>query len=114
MEIMYRQDGIPSAEQIIELYGLAGLPRPIHDLYRIKKIYANSNLVITAWHDQKLVGVARSITDFAWSCYLADLAIHPEYQKSGIGTQLIQLTKSAVGDETMVLLLSVPLSLIHI
>lgn len=108
MEIMYRQDAIPSAEQIIELYGLAGLPRPIHDLYRIKKIYANSNLVITAWHDQKLVGVARSITDFAWSCYLADLAIHPEYQKSGIGTQLIKLTKSAVGDETMVLLLSVP------
>ncbi len=108
MEIMYRQDAIPSAEQIIELYGLAGLPRPIHDLYRIKKIYANSNLVITAWHDQKLVGVARSITDFAWSCYLADLAIHPEFQKSGIGTQLIQLTKSAVGDETMVLLLSVP------
>ena len=69
MEIMYRQDAIPSAEQIIELYGLAGLPRPIHDLYRIKKIYANSNLVITAWHDQKLVGVARSITDFAWNDY---------------------------------------------
>ncbi len=108
MEIEYKENVIPSVEQIVALYNLAGLPRPTHDLPRIKKIYDHANLIISAWHDQKLVGIARSITDFAWSCYLADLAVLPDYQKQGIGNRLIQITKSKVGEETMILLLSVP------
>ncbi len=108
MEIEYKENVIPSVEQIVALYDLAGLPRPTQDLLRIKKIYDHANLIISAWHDQKLVGIARSITDFAWSCYLADLAVLPDYQKRGIGNRLIQITKSKVGEETMILLLSVP------
>ncbi len=108
MEIEYKENVIPSVEQIVALYDLAGLPRPTQDLLRIKKIYDHANLIISAWHDQKLVGIARSITDFAWSCYLADLAVLPDYQKQGIGNRLIQITKSKVGEETMILLLSVP------
>lgn len=108
MEIVYKENVIPSVEQIVALYDLAGLPRPTQDLLRIKKIYDHANLIISAWHDQKLVGIARSITDFAWSCYLADLAVLPDYQKQGIGNRLIQITKSKVGEETMILLLSVP------
>jgi N-acetylglutamate synthase-like GNAT family acetyltransferase len=108
MEIKYKENVIPPVEQIVALYELAALPRPTHDLPRIKKIFDHANLIISAWHEQKLVGIARSITDFAWSCYLADLAVHPDYQKQGIGNRLIQITKSKVGDETMILLLSVP------
>jgi ribosomal protein S18 acetylase RimI-like enzyme len=108
MEINYRNDIIPDTDQIIALYNASGLPRPTHDRNRIKKMYEHANLVITAWAGDKLVGVARSLTDHCWSCYLADLAIDPGCQKSGIGKKLIQLTKEAVGDQSMVLLLSVP------
>ncbi|MFD2907548.1 GNAT family N-acetyltransferase [Flavobacterium ardleyense] len=108
MEITYNFHVIPTAEQVIELYHNTQLPRPIADKARIQKMYDNSNLIVTAWHNEKLVGISRSITDWAWSCYLADLAIHTDYQKFGIGKNLVRLTKEKVGDETMVLLLSVP------
>ena len=108
MEIKYETNVIPTAQQVIDLYEDASLPRPTKDEERIKLMFANSNLVVTAWHEEKLVGVARSITDWVWSCYLADLAIHSSYQKLGIGKQLVQLTQDKVGDQTMVILLSVP------
>lgn len=107
-DITYYSDKIPTAEQIIELYNNSGLPRPTADKARIQKMYDNSNLIVTAWHNDKLVGVSRSVTDWAWSCYLADLAVHPDYKKSGIGKKLVQLTKEKLGDESMILLLSVP------
>ena len=71
-------------------------------------MYQNSDLVITAWDGELLVGVARSITDWVWSCYLADLAVRTAYQKMGIGKRLIEMTKEQVGEQSMVLLLSVP------
>ena len=108
MEITYTHNKIPTAEEIIELYRNAGLPRPIDDRERIQKMFENSNLVLTAWDGETLVGVARSITDWCWSCYLADLAIRKQYQKFGIGRTLIEMTKETVGEESMVLLLSVP------
>lgn len=76
-------------------------------------MYEHSNLVITAWHNSELVGVSRCITDWAWSCYLADLAISPAYQKHGIGKELIRLTKEKVGEQSMVLLLSVPTAMTY-
>ena len=108
MEINYKFDITPSAEQVIELYENAGLPRPTNDKERIQKMYENSNLIVTAWDGDLLVGVSRCITDWVWSCYLADLAIKSEYKKSGIGRKLIELTKERLGEQSMILLLSVP------
>ena len=111
MEIHYRTDQTPTAEQVIALYENAGLPRPIHDPERIQAMYENSNLIVTAWDGDLLVGVSRCITDWVWSCYLADLAVRKDYQKLGIGKSLIDLTKAKVGEQSMVLLLSVPTAL---
>lgn len=108
MEINYKTGILPTTEQIIDLYDNAGLPRPTNDKERIQKMFENSNLVITAWDNEQLVGVSRSVTDWVWSCYLADLAVRTGYKKSGIGKKLVELTKKAVGDQSMVLLLSVP------
>ncbi|HNE03142.1 MAG TPA: GNAT family N-acetyltransferase, partial [Anaerolineales bacterium] len=108
MPIEYSFDKRPSADQIIALYDRSGLPRPTQDKERIQKMYDHSDLIVTAWDGDLLVGVSRSITDWVWSCYLADLAIHPDYQKNGIGKELVRLTKEKVGEEVMILLLSVP------
>ena len=108
MEITYKVNMLPPTEQIIELYNNAALPRPTQDADRIKKMFENSNLVISAWDGDKLVGVCRTITDWVWCSYLADLAVSPDYKKSGIGKKLIELTKDKVGEESMILLLSVP------
>ncbi len=107
-EITYRTDVKPTAGQVINLYNNAALPRPTDDPERIKKMFDNSNLVITAWDNDELVGLARTITDWVWGSYLADLAVDPGYKKSGIGKKLIELTKVQVGEQSMLLLLSVP------
>ena len=90
------------------LYENAGLNRPINDKERIAKMYEHSNLVISAWDGETLVGVSRALTDFCFCCYLSDLAVRKEYQKQGIGKKLIDMTKQHIGDQSMLLLLSAP------
>ena len=108
MEIIYQSGILPETEQIIDLYNSSGINRPTANLERIAKMYSNANLIITAWHGDQLVGVARSLTDYCYCCYLSDLAVRLEYQKQGIGKELIRLTQTAIGDQTMLLLLSAP------
>lgn len=56
----------------------------------------------------KLVGVSRAITDFHYCTYLADLAVDQEFQRRGIGRELIRRTHVAAGLQTMLILLSAP------
>lgn len=108
MEISYRFNEVPPIEKVIELYKNCGLPRPVNDKERMKKMYDSSNFIITAWDGEKLVGVCRCITDWTWCTYLADLAVHTDYQKHKIGKRLIDLTREKLEEQTMILLLSVP------
>lgn len=68
----------------------------------------NSDVLITAWTEGKMVGVARAITDFSYCCYLSDLAIDREYQKRGIGKELINRVRTEIGEECSLVLLSAP------
>jgi predicted N-acetyltransferase YhbS len=108
MEITYRSNITPAIEVIIAVYDSSGIKRPTHDKERIAKMYANSNLVVTAWDNNSLVGISRSLTDFCFCCYLSDLAVRKEYQKLGIGKKLISITKEKIGEQCMLLLLSAP------
>jgi len=108
MNIQYKTGLIPTTAEIIEVYNSSGLNRPIADPRRIAGMYANSNLVVTAWDDDLLVGISRALTDFHYCCYLSDLAIRKEYQKQGIGKELVRLTKEAIGPSSMLLLLAAP------
>ncbi|WP_281846505.1 GNAT family N-acetyltransferase [Olleya namhaensis] len=101
----------PNPSEIIKLYDSSGITRPTNDSDRISKMYKNSNLVITAWLNNELVGIARSLTDFCYACYLSDLAVNSEYQKEGIGKHLINLTKKEIGPQTTLILLSAPLAM---
>ena len=107
-EIEYKINVFVEADKIIELYKNTGLPRPVDDKKRIERMFANSNLVISAWTGTELVGIARSLTDFSWCCYLADLAVREDFQKAGVGRRLVEMTREAVSENSMILLLSVP------
>ena len=74
-------------------------------------MYENCNLIISAWMNSELIAVSRSITDFSYACYLSDLAVKHEYQKEGIGKQLIKLTEKEIGKQTALILLSAPLAM---
>lgn len=108
MNINYVSYLKPNIDQIITLYKNSGLNRPITDHGRIEKMYQNSNLIVSAWSEDELVGISRSLTDFCYACYLSDLAVDKKYQKMGIGKVLIEKTRDEIGKETALLLLSAP------
>ncbi len=110
MNIIYRDDAPLSVEQAISLYNRStlGERRPVHRPDIFELMLKNASLTITAWSDSKLVGIARTLTDFGYVAYLADLAVDTEYQRQGIGKQLIEETKSRLGPECMIVLLSAP------
>lgn len=99
---------VPTTKDIIRVYNSSGIKRPIEDSERITKMYKNSNLIITAWYNDELIGVSRAITDFCYACYLSDLAVKSEFQQKGIGKRLIELTEKEIGKETALILLSAP------
>ncbi|MCW3054397.1 MAG: Protein export cytoplasm protein SecA ATPase helicase [Chthonomonadales bacterium] len=107
-EIVYRIEKAPEAAEVAELYRRAGLIRPVDDLERMGKMIAHANLIICARDGERLVGIARALTDFSYSCYLSDLAVDAEYQRQGIGKELIERVKEEIGEDAMLLLLSAP------
>lgn len=85
-----------------------GVRRPVDDTDRLAAMLNNSNLIVTARIDGVLVGIARSISDFSFCCYLSDLAVSQAAQGHGIGAQLVQATRMHVGPKVSVILNSVP------
>jgi ribosomal protein S18 acetylase RimI-like enzyme len=110
IQIEYRRaDGLDPAVYIdvLKRSGLAER-RPVGDPDRIARMLTGANLIITALHGTSVVGVARSLTDYAYCCYLSDLAVDRAYQGRGIGQRLIEETRRASGPETMCLLVAAP------
>jgi GNAT superfamily N-acetyltransferase len=100
---------LPAGEYIgvLNKSGL-GVRRPVNDPERIQRMIDCAGIVLCARDDSKLVGVARSVTDFSYCCYLSDLAVDKAYQGQGIGRELIARTQEVIGEESMLLLLEAP------
>jgi predicted N-acetyltransferase YhbS len=107
--IEYKTDAAPDLDQIIELYvaSTLGERRPVDDRRRMETMMRAADIVITAWDGDLLVGISRSITDWAWMTYLADLAVRVSHQKHGIGKELMRRTQAAA-PEAKLLLLAAP------
>lgn len=82
--------------------------RPVDDLECIARMLDHADLLLTAWDGERLVGVARSVTDFGYCCYLSDLAVDLHHQHRGIGSRLIEATRRALDDGCTLILLSAP------
>jgi predicted N-acetyltransferase YhbS len=110
MEIHYDTTRKITEAEFIDLLRRSTLAerRPVEDVQCIQAMLRHANLLCTAWHKDKLVGIARSLTDFEYCCYLSDLAVDVTYQKQGIGRQLIAVTKSKLGVKAKLILLSAP------
>src|SRR5690606_36579619 len=101
MEIEYRNDRALTTSQFIDILrrSTLALRRPVDDPGRIEKMLTHANVLITAWDGDRLVGVSRALTDFAYCCYLSDLAVDEAYQRRGIGKRLIDETHNTAGRE---------------
>lgn len=106
MEITYQIENELSAAEFIDVLqrSTLGERRPIDEPERIDLMLKHGNLIVTARLDGKLIGVSRSLSDFAFCTYLSDLAVDEQYQKMGIGKELIRQTKIASGQAKVILL----------
>ena len=108
--IEYRRGNELDLEQVIELYHAStlGARRPADDRARMRDMLAHANLVFSAWDGPLLVGISRTLADFAYVAYLADLAVRESHQRQGIGRELIRLTRDALHPQATLVLLSAP------
>jgi ribosomal protein S18 acetylase RimI-like enzyme len=111
MVLTYSINAKIEPHQLAELFQASGIKRPVEDLSRLKKMLDNANLIVTALDGDKLVGIARALTDFSFCCYLSDIAVDKEYQKQGIGQELVNKVQEQIGEESNIVLLAAPESI---
>lgn len=90
-------------EQVLELYRLnqwSSASKP-DELYRG---LMNSHTLISAWSEEKLVGIGNAISDGYLVVYYPHLLIHPEYQGKGIGKMIMDKMQEKYGEFHMQML----------
>lgn len=110
MTITYCANVAVSPDEAIDLYkrSTLGERRPIDRLETFAAMLKNANLIVTAWNGERLVGIARTLTDFEYVAYVADLAVDAALQKQGIGRRLVRETRNRLGLECMMVLIAAP------
>lgn len=110
MEVTYKVNYPLNVEQAIDLYNRStlGERRPVDRPDVFAKMLMNADIIVTAWDKDRLVGIARTLTDFGYAAYLADLAVDQDYQKKGIGKKLIEITEENIDDTAYLTLLAAP------
>lgn len=109
--IVYRDEADLSVEEFIDVLRRSTLAerRPVAEPERIRRMLAHANIILCARDETgKLIGVSRALTDFAYCCYLSDLAVDAAWQRLGIGQELIRLTHERAGAGASLILLSAP------
>lgn len=108
--IQYRSDRKITVAEFADVLNRTslGARRPVDDKNRLALMLQHGNVLITAWDGDLLVGISRALTDFAFCCYLSDLAVDESYQRQGIGKRLIEETHRVAGPDTTLILLAAP------
>lgn len=110
MDIEYKINTPVTTEQFLELLkeSTLGERRPVDDYECIKGMLENSNLVVTAWDGNNLIGISRALTDFHYACYISDLAVSKKHQNKGIGKTLQFITQKQLGEKCKIILIASP------
>ena len=89
MNITYKTNAIPKAEELIQLYNNVGWHNYTQDAKKLERAFINSTFIVSAWNEDKLVGVLRAVGDSETIMYVQDILVCEVYQSKGIGRQLI-------------------------
>lgn len=87
------------AKQLNKLFALVGWTKGECEeteerLKGFMRPWIHSTLVVSAWDGDKLVGAVRVLSDTIFRSVIYDLLVAPEYQRQGIGKELVDRCKS--------------------
>ena len=83
-EYQYKQD------EVLSLYRSVGWTAYTRNPVVLQKGFKNSLLILGAFDADKLIGLIRPVGDGETILFIQDLLIRPEWQRKGIGSQLLQ------------------------
>jgi ribosomal protein S18 acetylase RimI-like enzyme len=110
MTLVVEREPTLDVDEAIEVLLLSSLGerRPIDDRSIVQDMLTHGNLIVTARDGGRLVGFARTLTDFTYVGYLSDIAVNADRQHVGIGRALIEETRRHMGPRSMIVLLAAP------
>ncbi|MGE5301564.1 MAG: GNAT family N-acetyltransferase [Acidobacteriota bacterium] len=73
------------------------------DLVKLEMAFRNSEIRCFAYHDGKLIGAGRGISDGALRAAIYDMVVLPEYQGKGIGTMIMKYLLERANAEIIML-----------
>ena len=83
-------DQRPTMPEVLALYKSVGWSMYTRDSARLERALTHSSTVLSAYEGKQLVGLIRAVGDGETILFIQDLLVLPEYQRRGIGKQLIE------------------------
>jgi GNAT superfamily N-acetyltransferase len=112
IDVVYRLESYPElrVEEFIDVLERSTLAerRPVGQPETIRGMLEHADVIVTARTGNLLVGISRAITDYTFCTYLSDLAVDQDFQRLGIGKELILRTHQYAGLQTTLILLAAP------
>lgn len=102
MDIRLSQDVDPvSWPELATVIELAPLGR--RDIDKLEMAFRNSEMRCFAYHEGRLIGAGRGISDGALRAAIYDLVVLPEYQGKGVGTMIMNYLLERANAEIVML-----------
>ena len=108
MEIKLRVGHSLPFEGVVALYNSVGWSAYTtgDQVDKLQDAIQNSTYVVTAWHGEKLIGLARCLSDDVSIFYLQDILVHPDHQRQGVGRMMLEDCLERFADVRMKVLLT--------
>ncbi len=93
-------------DELSELYRIA--PLGIKPPDALRTVFGNSRFAAFAYVGGSLIGAGRALADGLDCAYIADVAVHPEFQGGGVGRAIIRRLVAAAQGHKKILLYANP------
>jgi GNAT superfamily N-acetyltransferase len=89
LDISIEGSPVLDIDEVVELYRSVGWSAYAEDAVRLSAALHGSSRVVMARLGDRLVGLARVVSDGASICYLQDVLVHPASRRAGVGRALV-------------------------
>lgn len=87
--IMYCTEKKVDYGKLKTLFNEVGWTDKTDDINRLKTMVENSQIVVTAWDEETMIGFARCTTDYVFNGQINNVVVDSKYRRKGIGKVLI-------------------------